>query len=180
LLASIVNNSYSLYLRGHNQRNPVGFNVYTLVETISLYTFFYLAFPYKKVKTVILFLASFFIAFWSYRFIKTDKGAFLDSCAILEYVSILILAVYYFYDSIIKRNSIFIYRQARFWIISAYLIYIAGTFFLLLYLPSMGEEDRQKYYDILNSLFTIIRTILLSIAMFMKTNNPTRQKFKLT
>lgn len=65
-------------------------------------------------------------------------------------------------------NSVFIYAEAIFWVVTAYFIYFSGTFFLYLYIPTLTQNDQKTYYDILNSIFTIVRTALLSIAIFIK------------
>jgi len=54
------------------------------------------------------------------------------------------------------------------WIVTAFFIYIAGTFFLYLFIPSFNINEQREYYDIFNSIFTIIRTVLLCVAVFIK------------
>jgi hypothetical protein len=111
-----------------------------------------------------------FVAFWLLRFLKVGQIKFLDDVVIFEYISILLLALYYYFEQIIEVNSGILYFEQRFWIVSAYLVYVAGTFFLLLYLPSSSHEDSQTYY-LINYPFVIIRTLLLTVAMFMENNN---------
>jgi len=177
---SLLVDLYGLYNLLQNRGNYLTFNIFILLETLSLYIYFYQILFQKYIKRIIIGLLVFFIAYWSLKFIKSGQTLALYSCLKVENISILILAIYFYYEQIIKINSVFIYREPRFWVVSAYLIYLAGTFFLLLYLPFFSPQDRLKFYGVLNSIFIIIRTILLSIAMFMKTNHPIRQKFKLT
>jgi len=63
----------------------------------------------------------------------------------------------------------FIYSETMFWVVSAYFIYCAGTFFLFLYVGFLPKNEQESSYT-LNSLLTITRTILLSIALI--TNDP--------
>ena len=82
----------------------------------------------------------------------------------------LLLIIYYYYEQIILINSAFIYAEATFWIVTAYFIYIAGTFFLYLYIPSLNDVEQEQYY-VLNYIFTIIRTVLICVATFVKPGN---------
>ncbi|WP_026260111.1 hypothetical protein [Segetibacter koreensis] len=82
-------------------------------------------------------------------------------------MTILALIIYYYYEQIIIINSAFIYAEATFWIVTAYFIYIAGTFFLYLYMPSLNNAEQEQYY-VLNYIFTIIRTLLICVALFVK------------
>jgi hypothetical protein len=170
---------FSLYLETRNRLNEIYFNINILIEGVFLFIFFYLIQQHARIKKIILVAMSLFITYWVFRFTKALPRTPLFSCIIFEDFFILILAIYYFYFNIVKINSIFVYRQPIFWVVSAYLIYVAGTFFLALYYPHLSLNERYLY-NLLNSMFIIVRTILLSIAMFMKTYNPRRQKFKLT
>jgi hypothetical protein len=179
-LASDLYGVYSIISQVNRGQNFVSFNIFILVETLSLYLYFYQILSNTSIRKAVFFTSIVFLLYWLFRFIAAGDHLYLYNSATFEYISVLILAIYFYYSQIIKVDAVFIYRQPKFCVISAYLIYIAGTFFLLLYLPTLDVSVRQEYYNILNSLFTIIRTILLSIAMFMKTGNPSRQKFKLT
>jgi hypothetical protein len=179
-LASDLYGVYSIFSHVNRGQNFVSFNIFILVETLCLYFYFYQILFSRSIRKAILFTGIVFLLYWLFRFIGIGAQVYLYNSATFEYISVLILAIYFYYSQIIKVDAVFIYRQPKFWVISAYLIYIAGTFFLLLYLPTLDVTVRQEYYNILNSLFTIIRTILLSIAMFMKTEHLSRQKFKLT
>lgn len=155
------------------------YNVGILFEAVSIYCFFYLIIFNNFVKKSLLIIIFFFVVSWLFKFIKQGSGVFLYNSVTIENISILLLALYYYYEQIIKASPAYIYIEPRFWIVSAYLVYIAGTFFLLLYIPSLNTKDQLKYY-VLNYVFVIIRTILLCVAMFMKNNDPGKQKFKLT
>lgn len=177
LIINFLADIYGLYSFYTDVSNIISFNVYLALETSFLIIFFFKILISPFVKKVLMFLFAIFLVFWIYEFIKNGKNEFLYNCVIFENISILGLALYYYYEQIIKVNSAFIYVQTRFWVVAAYLVYIAGTFFLLLYIPSLNSKEQVKYY-VLNYVFVIIRTMLLSVAMFMK-NNTEKQKFKL-
>jgi hypothetical protein len=83
-------------------------------------------------------------------------------------MTVLGLIIYYYYEQIVIINTAFIYAEPTFWIVTAFFIYIAGTFFLYLFIPSFDLVEQEKYYGIFNSIFTIIRTILISVAIFIR------------
>jgi hypothetical protein len=57
-------------------------------------------------------------------------------------------------------------------VIIAFLIYFSGTFFLYIMTENMWDNhDFRKIYFIINISFNILKNILLSIAMCMKTND---------
>ncbi|MGI8634590.1 MAG: hypothetical protein ACR2KZ_04220, partial [Segetibacter sp.] len=67
-------------------------------------------------------------------------------------------------------NNALIYNNIKFWTVAAFFVNAAGTFFLLLYIPTLPTRDQAAYY-ILSYIFTTIRTILLCIAMLMNNDN---------
>jgi hypothetical protein len=168
----------SLYLQWQHKENFVIYNLLILIEGVSLGIFFYQILSAKLIKRLLLVIGFGFISYWLYNFFSVATGGYIESGVTIENICILAFAIYYYYEQIIKLNTTFIYSQPRFWVVSAYLIYIAGTFFLLLYLPSFSSKDQEKYY-VLNYVFVIIRTILLSFAMVMKTDKPPSKTNKL-
>jgi len=97
----------------------------------------------------------------------------------IENISIIILSIFYFYEQITVNFSREIYIKPRFWVVSAYMLYSAGTFFLFLFIGTVASNQQQNIY-ILNYAFLVIKSILLSIAMLMKNEPGIRKKFTLT
>lgn len=170
---------YGYYSLSDQKGNFITYNLLILIEGLSLGFFFYQILNNKIVKQILFVTGLGFSIFWVFKFLTYGRQTFLNSCITIENVSILAFAVYYYYEQVRRVRSTLIYNQPRFWIVTAYLIYIAGTFFLLLYLPSFSMEDQEKYY-VLNYVFLILRTILLCIAMLMKTDNPATKNSRLT
>jgi len=119
------------------------------------------------VKRIIAFLSIPYIILWLLSLLKFGDKSYFSSCTNFENITILGLAIYYYYEQIIIINSAFIYAEAAFWIVTAFFIYSAGIFFLFLYMPSLNLPEQEKYY-VLTYIFTIIRTVLLSVAFFIK------------
>lgn len=166
---------YGLYRLSYGLPNFVSFNINILIETFLLCIFFYRIFINPLVKKVLSIVLCFFVVFWLSQFLQNGLKEFLFSCANIENISILILALYYYYEQIIKANFLFFYIEKRFWIVSAYFVYVAGIFFLLIYLPTSTTNEEQLKFYVLNYVFVIIRTILLCIAMVIKNNNASMQ-----
>lgn len=165
---SFILNVYSLYLHYYEHRsNFLFYNLELLTETILLYYFFYLIIKNVLVRKIILFTGVLYIIVWILSLVKFGDRSFFSGCVNFENITVLGLIIYYYYEQIIILNSVFIYADPMFWIVTAFFIYIAGTFFLILYMPSFGLLEQGKYY-ILNYVFTIIRTILLSTAILIK------------
>lgn len=112
---------------------------------------------------------------WISFFIRSGTKDYLDNYQIIENILILLVVIYYYYEQIIKLNVNFIYTQRDFWIVTAYFLFVSGIFFLIVYIPSLGKEEAGNYYA-LNYVFTIIRTIFLSIGLATKPATETIKK----
>jgi len=167
LTLSFINDFYALYLMYRHRSNFLFYNIYLLAETLLLYYFFSIIMKSFFVKRIILLLSVLYTILWLYSFFKFGNTSYYSSCINFENITVLGLAICYYYEQIIIINSAFIYAEAIFWIVTAFFIYIAGTFFLFLYISSLNLPEQGKYY-VLTYIFTIIRTILLSIAIFIK------------
>lgn len=172
---------YGWYCFITGEANFFFYNLFILVQTLFLYSFFYLIFQSKFFKVLLIIASACFLIMWIIFFLRIRSTGYFTVLESVQNISILILSIYFFYEQIFKNSFYFIFSKPHFWIVTAYFIYIAGTFFLILFLTSMNNSEQQEYYSIINYTFTIIRTILLSVAMFMKkTTGDMNMKFKLT
>ena len=86
------------------------------------------------------------------------------------------MCIYYFFDQLKDSNTLLIYSSINFWVVISFLIYLSGTFFLYIYADSMiNDKAYIKQYIIINSSFTILKGILLGVAMLMKPNPKNNQ-----
>jgi hypothetical protein len=70
-----------------------------------------------------------------------------------------------------------LYQLPSFWISVALLVYFSGNFFLFLYSKSMmGKSDFNKQYTFINSSITIIKNVLLGIAIIVNKNMMTQNE----
>jgi hypothetical protein len=79
------------------------------------------------------------------------------------------MCIYYLVVQIKGSNNLFVYSTSNFWIIITFFIYLSGSFFLYVMVGTMYHNRAfQIQYTIINSVFYILKNILLSIAMLMK------------
>jgi hypothetical protein len=89
----------------------------------------------------------------------------------IESIITISLCIYYLYLQIKNANDLLLYSTFNFWVIIAFLIYFAGTFFLYIMTENMfANVAFQKLYFIINIAFNILKNLLLSVAMTMKIN----------
>jgi len=90
----------------------------------------------------------------------------------IESIIVNLLAVYYLFSEIKNSDNLVLYSTFNFWVIIAFLILFSGTLFLYLLTDSLKKDIHfQKLYFIINISFNILKNILLSVAMCMKTNS---------
>ncbi len=175
-----ISDTYSFYLGSLKQTNFAVFNITLLVETLLLYVFFLQILASKIAKAAIMILGVFFVQLWLRFYFKFGHSSYIDTCVTIENSTIIILSILYFFQQLTTEDSQNFYNSPRFWIVSAYLIYTAGIYFLFLFIDSLPLSEKEKYYIIINYLFYNVRTILIVIAMFMTSHPKQRKKFQLT
>jgi hypothetical protein len=163
---SFINDIHALYSIYREKEDFLFNNIYVLLETLVIYYFFSQVIHTPLIKKIILWAALPFVAIWFFYIFEKGTLIYLNTCIIIENFSILIFSLIYYYENIIKKNVLFTYTEPKFWIISAYFIYSAGTFFLFLYLFTLSDSEQEDYYN-LNYVFNIIRTILLCVGLTM-------------
>lgn len=168
LFLGFIADAYSLSLFYQKKSNFLFYNIFLLIETITIYYFFSFIFKSLLLKKILFVLGIIFTVFWTFSLFKFGSQSYFWGCNNFENITILPIAIFYYYEEIIIINSVFIYAESVFWIVAAYFIYFSGTFFLYLYIPTLNTYEQTNYYNMLNSVFIIIRTVLLSVAVFMK------------
>lgn len=117
-------------------------------------------------------------------FFKQSTGTFNSLNVAILAILIIIWTILFFYEQLTKpadSNQLFIYSTPSFWIVTAYLIYFAGTFFLFIYSQNKNLEADSEFsmqYSFINSVFVLLKNILLSIAMFTKTDSKSPGKYR--
>jgi hypothetical protein len=103
--------------------------------------------------------------------------AFDSITVAIESIVIILLCIIYLAMQIKGSQNLFVYSTSNFWIIIAFLIYLAGTFFLYLMTETMfNNKTFRIQYSVINSTFNILKNILFAVAMLMKSTPPPNSK----
>jgi hypothetical protein len=180
LVIGFLFDSYQIYSSSQGSTTYLSSNLFTLIETLFLYFFFKIIIDSRLGNKIIYVLAVAFSAVWIYLFIKAGTTSYIETLSAIETLTLISLSIYYFWEQLRKPDTVFLYTVPRFWLVTAYLTYTTGTFFLFLYLDSLSIVEQQRYFVYLNPIFLLIKTIMLSIAMLMRSKIPQRKKFQLT
>lgn len=144
--------------------------LFTVVEFSFFCLFYFNVFPNNNAKKVIFPLWLCFILYSCIDFFFINKMNGFDSFTSgLQTILIIGLCIYYLFVQIRGSNTLFVYSTSNFWIIITFLIYLSGTFFLYIMAETMiNDKVFRVQYIIINSIFNILKNVLLSIAMLMK------------
>ena len=176
LIYCVLNEAVGFYfhrIKAASEFNTL-FDIFTVVEYCFFSYFFYLIITTKHIKKLLLPVA---VAFTAFAIID---HFFIPSSSLtsgLQPVLIISMCIYYFFDQL-KQTNTFLITSTNFWIIISFLIYISGTFFLyIMYENTAHDRAFLTLYIIINSSFNILKNILLSIAMLMKSRVPDQNTF---
>jgi hypothetical protein len=179
LVLGFVHDAYGVYSIWTRRENIVIYNIFILFETLALFTFLLQLVVNRIAKVAVAAVAVLFFVFWIALWIKIGHNRYYNNFLTFQNFFLILFILYYYFERLTSPNAQIIYTQPSFWVVTSYLIFTSGTFFLILYYPSLNVAEREQVY-LLNYIFAIIKTILLTVAMFMKNNPEPRKKFQLT
>ena len=170
---------FTFYLHIHkSQETPYFlFAIFTLLEYSCFSLFYIYSTQRTSVKRLVIVLWILFSAFCLIDYFFINKMNDFDSVTTgVESILIIILCIYYLVIQIRGNYTLTLYSTSNFWIIITFLIYLSGTFFLYIMAENMIQDLAfREQYIVINSSFNIIKNILLSVAMLMKTSPPANQ-----
>jgi hypothetical protein len=109
------------------------------------------------------------LLFWGISTIFTPFNTFNSSLNGFESLLVIILSMIFFFEEIKKPQTLFIYSQPQFWAVIGLFIFFSGSFFVFLYKETHHyQEQFKEQYLFIHSGSFILRSILFSIAMFVK------------
>ena len=172
ILYCIFNEGLSFYFQ--SETSPITlslFALFTIIEYSLFCYFIYLILPEHSIKKWIKWIWLIFILFALVDFYQNNMQGFDSFASGIESIITISLCIYYLYLQIKNANDLLLYSTFNFWVIIAFLIYFAGTFFLYIMTENMfANVAFQKLYFIINIAFNILKNLLLSVAMTMKIN----------
>lgn len=181
ILFCILNEALGYYLNKIHFKNIfIVWAIFTVVEFSFFCLFYYYAIPSGWMKKTVLPIWSLFFVFSCIDFFLINQlNAFDSITSGVESIIIIILCIYYLAAQLKGTSNLFIYSTSNFWVIITFLIYLSGTFFLYIMAENMIHARAfQIQYSIINSVFNVLKNILLSIAMLMKEIPPNEQHKK--
>ncbi len=146
----------------------VTLSLFTISEYSLFALFLFLVIKNKHFKTTISVLSILFILFAVWFIFNFGSEKKFDSLPTsVESILIIVFSILFLFDQLNNPEVIMIYESHRFWVITAFLIYMAGTLFLWVYADSFTKEQKNYYWNI-NYTTNFVKNILISIAFIMK------------
>lgn len=160
ILFLVIPDSYSSYL----------FSIFTLVEYLAFSLFLLFHSDNKRLKQFLLAVFLLFSIFIGVYFLIVPFD-FLDSVPVgVETILVIGFSVFFLYEQVNKSN-VLLYNTSAFWIITGFLIYLAGSFFIYLYANQVPIEELKKFWFI-TFIFTSIKNIFISIGFWLQAKKP--------
>jgi hypothetical protein len=133
----------------------------------SLFTYFiWINIKSKKFRKFIAFASILFVIFLLI-FYTNVKFIRLDSVPIgVESILILIFASYFFYEQVNNPQVLFIYNDYKFWIITAMMIFLSGSFFIYIFVNQIPKSELSQYWSFIQ-IFFLLMYILFSIGIII-------------
>ncbi len=155
-------------------------NLYTLLEGLFVLLFFFLLFKIKRnLKLAAIGCSLIFLTLWLGRNILLGKIHNYDYLSQgVEFIFFFFFCLAYFFQKATVSNTEFIYSTYEFWIVSALLIYSAGTFFSF-FIPIDTHETKidTDAFEYISRIGNIFKNILITIAFFVN-NKPSSNNIK--
>jgi hypothetical protein len=174
LILSVLVDILSFLLAQKSMSNLIVINVFTLVEGILLtYFFYFLFFTIKVLQKLTLALCLVFVITWVFLNVVSKKILTYDYISqAIEFIILLFLCLLYFFQKTQVSDSQFIYNTYEFWLVSAFLIYCAGTFFSF-FTPMNPSETNSDIvvFEYISRIGSIIKSILITIAFYLNLVN---------
>jgi hypothetical protein len=157
------------YIYEYRESYYIIIRVYNILEYSLLAYYFSLHIKNNLIKNILLFSTIPFTLFCIFNFIAAKEPAIPFIPVIVEYILLLSFIIYFFFE--VMQESIVdpIYQKVIFWVSVAFIINFSGNFFLFLYSKnSFNNEEFQRQYTIIYSTVTILKNLLLCIAVMIK------------
>jgi hypothetical protein len=145
-------------------------STFTLVEFLAFSTFLWVSTNNPIFKKVLVASSILFSLFIGIYFLRVEFD-FIDSIPIgVETILVIGFSVYFLYEQVNNSNNL-LYNTAEFWIITGFLIYLAGSFFIYIYANHVPKEELKQFWFV-TFIFGILKNIFISIAFLVASRKP--------
>ncbi len=149
-------------------------SIQVLLDFVVLSLMYFYIIKSLVVKKLIIFSIFLFVPYWIYNFLKFILPEFqFDFLTVaVESLFFTFIIIFYFYEVMKYNFTIPLFKLPSFWVSVAFLIFFSGSFFLFLYSKTMFNSPGfdAVLYTFIISIITIIKNILLCVALFANKN----------
>lgn len=146
------------------------FSTFTLMEYLAFSLFLGFHSENKKLRRLLSIVFVLFSVFICTYFLIVPFD-FIDSVPIgVETILVIGFSVYFLYEMVNKTTNL-LYNTTEFWIITGFLIYLAGSFFIYLYANQVDLRELKKFFFV-TYMFTSIKNIFISIGFWLWAQQP--------
>lgn len=161
----VIVSAFSLYIL---KSKTLYFNIirlYTIIEYSLFARFLYLVYKNKTAKKIVILSIIPFFLFCAIDFLINTSN-FNNYPLLVEFLSLIVFIIYYLYEKMKTEVQNPLYLSPTFWICVAMFMYFTGNFFFLIFAGSSSDETFVFQLKIIYSVVTIVKNILLCIALF--------------
>jgi len=165
-LVEILSRLYSNYI---SKNNILFFNIYQILETGVITTYYYRLIPNKYFKNIILFTLLIFMLYSSLIVYSNHSNALNSFSFTIESIVFAFLATLQFHYLLKYPRYHNIISAPIFWVNSAFLLYFSGSLFLHLfsqYLISHAQYAFFELWGLWHSILSLIFYTLISIGLW--------------
>lgn len=176
-LSLYFENDYKLYLGIYR--------IAIVIEFLLISVFFSMNIKSTALQRLLLFSNIPFIILSIFDYINSNSNELTFYPQIAESIVFIFSIIYIFYEKMETELKVPIYQTYFFWISIAFLMYFGGNFFLFLFSKTSLQKSEDFYfqYSLILGSFTILKNILLCVAVFqsrysVKKQNPSDEALK--
>lgn len=147
----------------------VTLSLFTILEFTLFSLFFFWVIKNKYLKKILLISSLSFLLFAISYFLRGigAKSQFDSLSASIESILIICYCIIFFFDQLNTTEVTVIYESPKFWVVTGFLIYMAGGLFLFIYAESFTKEQKNYYWNI-NAIINILKNIFIAVTFSMK------------
>jgi hypothetical protein len=173
--------NYSIELELFSAHLGLFYCLFTFFEYCFFTCFLYLNISNRKFKNLMLISSGLFITFLIFYYYSQVIFTNVDSVPIgIETILILIFSFYYLYEQMNDAANQFVYNKYPFWIISGFMVYLAGGFFIYVFANQVDRTTLDEFWFLTPVLY-FIKNILFTVGIFIfikQPKNPSTQKLR--
>lgn len=145
------------------------FSFFTILEFTLFAIFLFLIIKNVYFKRIIFATSILFLIFSLLYFFQNinNPKKFDSPSASIESILIIVFCILFLFDQINNPEIVMIYESHRFWVITGFLVYMAGGLFLFIYADDFTKEQKNYYWNI-NSIVNYIKDLFIGVGIIMK------------